>query len=261
MKRNEGDDRRRAAWSDAVPAVGVGALVGVLLTASNVYFGLQSGWVTLASVPAAVVTHLIVAHCCTLRVAAIARRCRRRTAAGSRGGDSDDTSRGPLPPWWTTENHVLAQTTAVAAAVIPVAAGFVGIFPALAAVPSTILAGAGHQVGTGGRGWGGAMAGTANLARPCPAPRTCCAPPIPSTPRTPCAHRAVHLPCCSCVAHSLCSSRVARLPRSCPRVARLPTRSPRASHLPRPLPVPPASSAALISPPGAAHLPRPLPMP
>jgi OPT family oligopeptide transporter len=84
-------------------ALAAGVLIGTLICAANSFFALQTGWVTMASLQAALLGfgfHRGLAKC----------------LGCSRGF-------GPL------ENVVL-QTTSVAAATIPLAAGFAGILPA-----------------------------------------------------------------------------------------------------------------------------------
>ncbi|RYE96393.1 MAG: hypothetical protein EOO41_04650, partial [Methanobacteriota archaeon] len=95
-------------------AVMVGCALGLLLTASNMWFGLQTGWITMASVQSAVLGYAVFSiklPCC-------------RAAR-------------PL----SVDENVALQTTAVAAATMPLAAGFVGIIPAL-----RILGNAGHDI-------------------------------------------------------------------------------------------------------------------
>eukprot|EP00054_Salpingoeca_dolichothecata_P026758 m.192978 g.192978 ORF g.192978 m.192978 type:complete len:712 (+) comp25759_c0_seq4:54-2189(+) len=86
-------------------SVGVGLFVGCLLSFSNMYFGLQTGWVTMGSLQSALVGFGIVK---LLRRFGL---CRQQ-------------------PFGVAEN-VIIQTTAVAAATMPLAGGFVSIIPAL----------------------------------------------------------------------------------------------------------------------------------
>jgi OPT family oligopeptide transporter len=86
-----------------VRALAVGGVVGGLMCFSNMYFGLQTGWVTMGSLQSTILGFG------AFRV------------LGALGVAKDF---GPL------ENVVL-QTTAVAAATMPLAGGFVGIVPAL----------------------------------------------------------------------------------------------------------------------------------
>jgi len=115
----------------------IGCFVGAVVCATNTYLGLQSGWVTLASVPAAVVTHLLARAC------ARCERARRARGGADNGGGIGD---GDSAPWWSAHDHVVAQTIAVAAAVIPVAAGFVGILPALELAQSAVLRSTARQL-------------------------------------------------------------------------------------------------------------------
>ena len=82
----------------------VGLLVGTVLCFTNMYFGLQTGWVTMGSIQCALVGFLLV-----------------RPLA----------SRPGAAPFGPREN-VLIQTIGVATATMPLAGGFVGIVPALA---------------------------------------------------------------------------------------------------------------------------------
>eukprot|EP01116_Phalansterium_solitarium_P003425 TRINITY_DN1424_c0_g1_i1.p1 TRINITY_DN1424_c0_g1~~TRINITY_DN1424_c0_g1_i1.p1 ORF type:complete len:663 (-),score=185.50 TRINITY_DN1424_c0_g1_i1:463-2451(-) len=95
----------------SVRAVVVGLLVGGLMCFSNMYFGLQTGWVTMGSLQS------------TLLGFGVFRLLRRQVP-----------NFGPL-------ENVILQTTAVATATMPLAGGFVGIIPAL----STL----GVELGTG----------------------------------------------------------------------------------------------------------------
>jgi OPT family oligopeptide transporter len=91
-------------------AVLVGLFVGALLCTSNMYFGLQTGWVTMASVQAAILGFLIF-----------------------KGLHRFGWVAEPLSPY---ENVVL-QTVSVASATMPLAGGFVGIIPALTMMTPT----------------------------------------------------------------------------------------------------------------------------
>lgn len=75
-----------------------GALVGFLLCGSNMYFGLQTGWVTMGSVQSALVGF----------------------------GMFQSSERG-----LSVQENVMLQTTAVAAATMPLSGGFLGVVPAL----------------------------------------------------------------------------------------------------------------------------------
>lgn len=91
---NEGDDF-------TLRAVLVGLLVGALLCFTNMYFGLQSGWVTMGSVQAAVMGYGF---------------CRLFTPKDR-----------PL----SLKENVVSQTVSIATATMPLTGGFVGIIPAL----------------------------------------------------------------------------------------------------------------------------------
>lgn len=84
-----------------------GLLVGAILCFSNTYFGLQTGWVTMGSLQSALLGYGIFRLLAQLR-----------------------------PPYsspflgFSIEENVVLQTTAVATATMPLAAGFVGIVPA-----------------------------------------------------------------------------------------------------------------------------------
>lgn len=86
----------------SVRAVLVGSVIGSMLCASNAFFALQTGWVTMASLQAAVVGFGV------FRVAHSSCGCRRLTML----------------------ENVVVQTTSVAASTLPLAAGFAGIIPA-----------------------------------------------------------------------------------------------------------------------------------
>ncbi|KAH9178305.1 OPT oligopeptide transporter protein-domain-containing protein [Lactarius sanguifluus] len=79
-------------------AVVLGLLIGCLLCFTNLYFGLQTGWISMMSLQSAIIGFLI---CKLLAV--------------------------PITP----QENVVIQTTAVATGTMPLAAGFVGIIPAL----------------------------------------------------------------------------------------------------------------------------------
>ncbi|KAK9902795.1 hypothetical protein WJX75_006292 [Coccomyxa subellipsoidea] len=84
-------------------AVGTGLLVGSLLCCSNTYFGLQTGWVTMGSLQSAVLGFGI------FRV----------------------LERYGITSGLSVAENVILQTTSVATATMPLAAGLVGIIPAL----------------------------------------------------------------------------------------------------------------------------------
>ena len=82
----------------------MGSLLGTLLCASNTYFGLQVGWVTMGSLQSALLCWILFN---------VARK------------------HYPLLPGLTVSEHVMVTTIATASATMPLAAGFVGIIPAL----------------------------------------------------------------------------------------------------------------------------------
>ncbi|ORY20306.1 OPT oligopeptide transporter protein-domain-containing protein [Naematelia encephala] len=82
-------------------AVAVGLLVGVLLCMTNIYFGLQTGWVSMMSLQSALIGFAIFKLLPSLF------------------------------PHFTPQENVILQTTAVATGTMPLAAGLVGIVPAL----------------------------------------------------------------------------------------------------------------------------------
>lgn len=83
-------------------ALGGGVVVGGILCFSNMYFGLQTGWVTMGSLQSALL------------------------------GFGMFKALGPyLATPFTAKENVVLQTTAVAAATMPLCGGFVGIIPAL----------------------------------------------------------------------------------------------------------------------------------
>jgi hypothetical protein len=84
-----------------IRSVVLGALIGSMLCFSNMYFGLQTGWVTLGSLQAALL-----------------------------GFGFFRVFKDKFPHF-TAQENVLLQTVSVACATIPIAAGFVGIIPAL----------------------------------------------------------------------------------------------------------------------------------
>ncbi|KAF5367511.1 hypothetical protein D9758_003763 [Tetrapyrgos nigripes] len=81
-----------------LPAVTLGLLIGSLLCFTNLYFGLQTGFISMMSLQSALIGFLISKMLPT-----------------------------PLSP----QEIIVVQTTAVATATMPLAAGFVGILPAL----------------------------------------------------------------------------------------------------------------------------------
>ncbi|BGP33285.1 OPT super [Rhodotorula toruloides] len=87
-------------------AVVVGLAIGVLLACTNTYFGLQTGWVSMMSLQASLLGFAV------FKVLP----------------NSPLFDRRPL----TVHENIVLQTTAVATGTLPLAAGFVGIIPALA---------------------------------------------------------------------------------------------------------------------------------
>ncbi|KAG9315204.1 OPT oligopeptide transporter protein-domain-containing protein [Chiua virens] len=79
-------------------AVAIGLLIGCLLCFTNLYFGLQTGWISMMSLQSALIGFLVSKMLPT-----------------------------PLSP----QEIIVVQTTAVATGTMPLAAGFVGILPAL----------------------------------------------------------------------------------------------------------------------------------
>ncbi|THH30332.1 hypothetical protein EUX98_g3842 [Antrodiella citrinella] len=79
-------------------AVVLGLLIGCLLCFTNLYFGLQTGWISMMSLQSALIGFLFSKL---------------------------------LPTPITAQENIVLQTTAVATGTMPLAAGFVGILPAL----------------------------------------------------------------------------------------------------------------------------------
>ncbi|OZJ04883.1 hypothetical protein BZG36_02520 [Bifiguratus adelaidae] len=84
----------------------VGLAIGTLLAFSNMYFGLQTGWISMMSLQSALVGY------------AIFKTAQGRNVGWARGFESNE--------------NVVLQTVSVATGTMPLAAGFVGIIPALA---------------------------------------------------------------------------------------------------------------------------------
>ncbi|KAL3927353.1 MAG: hypothetical protein SGPRY_002861 [Prymnesium sp.] len=103
-----------------VRAVGVGLVVGSLLCFINVYFGLQTGWVTMGSIQCAVVGYAIL----NLPLFNASQRRSR----------------------FTSRENVVLQTVGVATATIPLAGGFVGIIPALSMLDPPVVLSVGEQL-------------------------------------------------------------------------------------------------------------------
>ncbi|KAH8148730.1 uncharacterized protein LAJ45_07073 [Morchella importuna] len=83
-------------------AVGVGLLVGTIVNFSNMYFGLQTGWVSMMSMPSSLIGFALF-----------------------------KTFSAHLSYPFTPTENVLVQTVAVAVGSMPLSAGFVGVIPAL----------------------------------------------------------------------------------------------------------------------------------
>ncbi|KAH8096690.1 OPT oligopeptide transporter protein-domain-containing protein [Cristinia sonorae] len=81
-----------------IRAVFLGLLIGCLLCFTNLYFGLQTGWISMMSLQSALIGFLFSKL---------------------------------LPTPITAQENIVLQTTAVATGTMPLAAGFVGILPAL----------------------------------------------------------------------------------------------------------------------------------
>ncbi|CDO74303.1 hypothetical protein BN946_scf184839.g8 [Trametes cinnabarina] len=81
-----------------VRAVALGLIIGCLLCFTNLYFGLQTGWISMMSLQSALIGYLLSKL---------------------------------LPKPISAQENVVLQTTAVATGTMPLAAGFVGILPAL----------------------------------------------------------------------------------------------------------------------------------
>lgn len=93
----------------------LGLLIGTLLCYTNLYFGLQTGWVSMSvQLSPAVSLSLIRRHRMSLQSALIGFLLSRLMASSV-----------------TPQENVVVQTTAVATGTMALAAGFVGIVPAL----------------------------------------------------------------------------------------------------------------------------------
>lgn len=116
-----------ASFGCTVRASVIGSFLGVGVCFSNTYFGLQTGWVTLASIQSAVLG---------FGIWELVRKCSPRAT--------------PL----SVRENVVLQTIAVAAATMPLSAGFVGIIPALRILSlSPSAAGGGAEAVTLSRWW------------------------------------------------------------------------------------------------------------
>lgn len=100
-------------------AVLAGLLVGVLLAFTNLYFGLQTGWISMMSLQSALLGYAIFKlPTAEVLLRVLPKRVRRWLGEDGR----------PFSP----QENVVLQTTAVATGTLPLAAGLVGIVPALA---------------------------------------------------------------------------------------------------------------------------------
>ncbi|BGP41190.1 OPT super [Rhodotorula kratochvilovae] len=97
-------------------AVVVGLIIGVLLACTNSYFGLQTGWISMMSLQASLLGFAVFK---------VIPQC----------GLFDSR---PL----SVHENIVLQTTAVATGTLPLAAGFVGIIPALAQLDPALDSGA-----------------------------------------------------------------------------------------------------------------------
>ncbi|KAL1739880.1 OPT oligopeptide transporter protein-domain-containing protein, partial [Schizophyllum fasciatum] len=91
-------DGERASPEFTAKAVVIGLAIGCLLCFTNLYFGLQTGWISMMSLQSALIGFLISRL---------------------------------LPAPLSAQELIVVQTTAVATGTMPLAAGFVGILPAL----------------------------------------------------------------------------------------------------------------------------------
>ncbi|KAH9933658.1 OPT oligopeptide transporter protein-domain-containing protein [Epithele typhae] len=98
-RRQASDEPLDGSQTDfTLRAVLLGLLIGCLLCFTNLYFGLQTGWISMMSLQSALIGFLM-----------------------------SKLLRRPMTP----QENVVLQTTAVATGTMPLAAGFVGILPAL----------------------------------------------------------------------------------------------------------------------------------
>ncbi|KAI4518424.1 OPT superfamily oligopeptide transporter [Schizophyllum commune Loenen D] len=95
---DEHPDGERASPEFTGKAVVIGLAIGCLLCFTNLYFGLQTGWISMMSLQSALIGFLISRL---------------------------------LPTPLSAQELIVVQTTAVATGTMPLAAGFVGILPAL----------------------------------------------------------------------------------------------------------------------------------
>ena len=114
---------RRAGPQLTVRATLTGLAVGTLLCFTNMYFGLQTGWVTMGSIQCALLGYGIL-----------------------RPYRND-----PRRPFGPLEN-VVVQTIGVATATLPLAGGFIGIIPALGMLDPPVVLSMGEQLA-----WGAAL--------------------------------------------------------------------------------------------------------
>lgn len=102
-------------------AVFVGLLVGVLLAFTNLYFGLQTGWISMMSLQSALLGYAIFLLPVPSFLLSFIRTLPRPLRLLL------DLEGRPFSP----QENVVLQTTAVATGTLPLAAGLVGIIPAL----------------------------------------------------------------------------------------------------------------------------------
>ena len=94
----------------------LGCIIGTLLCTSNMWFGLQTGWVTMGSLQSALLAWVLV------------------RLSQKYNGNVRELS---------VSEHVMITTISTASATMPLAAGFVGIIPALRILQSKGKGGAG----------------------------------------------------------------------------------------------------------------------
>lgn len=110
-------NRHHGSAGFTIRAVITGVIVGIIMCFSNMFFGLRTGWVTMGSLQSAL-----------LGYGAFSSRCCHRGR--------------PLNP----AENVMIQTVSVAVATMPLAAGFVGIIPALTLMDEPVSLNAGTMI-------------------------------------------------------------------------------------------------------------------
>ncbi|EGN98787.1 hypothetical protein SERLA73DRAFT_160452 [Serpula lacrymans var. lacrymans S7.3] len=98
LTRRDANDSESSQPEFTFAAVSIGLLIGCLLCFTNLYFGLQTGWISMMSLQSALIGFLLSKM---------------------------------LPKPLSPQEIIVVQTTAVATGTMPLAAGFVGILPAL----------------------------------------------------------------------------------------------------------------------------------